>query len=317
MLRRRDFIQKTAVAGSILSLASVLAASHNNVPSDDLETHIFSKHLQFLNYQEMAKAAKEIGFDGVELTVRPGGHVLPERVEEDLPKAVAAVREQGLKADMIVTAITKSNALARNILETAAGLGIKAYRLGYYRYPKEVSISDGLAIAKDQFHKLSKLNKELGILGHYQNHAGGVIGASIWEIWQMLEATDESAMGCQYDIRHAMVEGGFGWPNGLRLIKPRITCLVAKDYRWEMEDGKWKLINTPLGEGMIDFVSYFKKIQEYGIQVPITVHYEYPMGGAEHGNAKLHGRSQEQVFDAMRKDLVKLKRFWEEASEKK
>ena len=123
MLRRRDFIQKTAVAGSILSLASVLAASHNNVPSDDLETHIFSKHLQFLNYQEMAKAAKEIGFDGVELTVRPGGHVLPERVEEDLPKAVAAVREQGLKADMIVTAITKSNALARNILETAAGLG--------------------------------------------------------------------------------------------------------------------------------------------------------------------------------------------------
>jgi hypothetical protein len=33
----------------------------------------------------MAKAATEIGFDGVDLTVRPKGHVLPDNVEKDLP----------------------------------------------------------------------------------------------------------------------------------------------------------------------------------------------------------------------------------------
>jgi len=194
MLKRRDFIQKTALATSVFPFASSLAASNNNAPSDELEIHIFSKHLEFLDYKAMAMAAKQMGFDGVELTVRPGGHVLPERAEEDLPKAVMAVKEQGLKADMIVTAITEPNALARRVLETAAGLGIKAYRLGYYRYAKEVSIPDGLAIGKDQFHKLSKLNKSLGILGHYQNHAGGLIGAAIWEIWQMLEYTEPDTM---------------------------------------------------------------------------------------------------------------------------
>ena len=52
----------------------------------------------------MAAVAKEIGFDGVELTVRPKGHVLPENARRDLPKAVAAIKEHGLTStNMMVT----------------------------------------------------------------------------------------------------------------------------------------------------------------------------------------------------------------------
>ena len=313
MLKRREFIQKTAMAGSLLPFAPAMGKLGSDFSQENLEIHVFSKHLEFLDYDAAAQAAKEIGFDGVELTVRPGGHILPENVERDLPKAVEAVKKVGLKTDLIVTAITEVNSLSKSILETAAGLGIKAYRLGYYRYPNELPIPDGLAIGKDKFQKLAKFNESLGLLGHYQNHAGGLVGASIWEIWQLLEMTDDNSMGCQYDIRHAMVEGGHGWPIGLRLIRPRITCLVAKDYRWERDGGKWRLVNTPLGEGMVDFVSYFKKIKEYGIHVPITVHYEYDMGGAEHGDAELIGWTKEQVFEAMKRDLDKLKKFWREA----
>ena len=47
---------------------------------EPLKIHIFSKHLQFLIYKDMAEAAAEMGFDGIDLTVRPNGHVLPERV---------------------------------------------------------------------------------------------------------------------------------------------------------------------------------------------------------------------------------------------
>jgi sugar phosphate isomerase/epimerase len=48
---------------------------------------IFSKHLEFLEGEELAKGAKEIGFDGIDLAVRKGGHVEPERVRQDLPGA--------------------------------------------------------------------------------------------------------------------------------------------------------------------------------------------------------------------------------------
>ena len=48
--------------------------------SEAFKISIFSKHLQWLDYNGMAKVLSEIGFEGTDLTVRPGGHVLPERV---------------------------------------------------------------------------------------------------------------------------------------------------------------------------------------------------------------------------------------------
>ena len=67
---------------------------------------MFTKHLQEFPVAEAAKRVKALGFDGLDLTVRPGGHVVPERVGVELPKAVAAARAEGLGVPMISTAIT-------------------------------------------------------------------------------------------------------------------------------------------------------------------------------------------------------------------
>jgi len=52
-------------------------AEHQNGP-EAFKISIFSKHLQWLDYKEMANVLSEVGFDGADLTVRPGGHVLPD-----------------------------------------------------------------------------------------------------------------------------------------------------------------------------------------------------------------------------------------------
>ena len=52
---------------------------------------------------------------------------------------------------------------------------------------------------------------------------------------------DPQYLGCQYDIRHAVVEGGYSWENGLRLIQPQINSLVLKDFVWKQVEGKWKV----------------------------------------------------------------------------
>jgi hypothetical protein len=96
---------------------------------------VFSKCLQWLDYPGMAGITAEAGFDGVDLTVRAGGHVLPERVEEDLPKAVEAATKAGIHVRMIVTDITDPrNPRTERVLGTAARLGVRHYRLGIYRY---------------------------------------------------------------------------------------------------------------------------------------------------------------------------------------
>ena len=43
----------------------------------------FIKFIQQLPYKELAETVAELGFDGIEATVRDGGQVLPERVEEE------------------------------------------------------------------------------------------------------------------------------------------------------------------------------------------------------------------------------------------
>ena len=96
-MNRRDFTKTMAVAGAGLAAQnfnpSLLAKQPGT--ADRLEVHLFSKHLQFLDYKDMAEAAAEMGFDGLDLSVRPKGHVLPERAEEDLPKAVEAMKAAG------------------------------------------------------------------------------------------------------------------------------------------------------------------------------------------------------------------------------
>ncbi|MBX2817633.1 MAG: sugar phosphate isomerase/epimerase [Saprospiraceae bacterium] len=309
---RRTFLQTSSGA----ALASCMPlASQKDERDDRLETHIFSKHLQFLPYEEMAVKASEIGFDGVELTVRPKGHVEPAEVRENLPRAVAAVRKAGLKATMVASDVNNVSAEHNSaVLESLVAEGIKTYRMRYYRYPKTGDILPSVLDFRSQAEELVRYNEENGLQAVYQNHAGPYFGSSMWEIRQMCEGFDPAYIGCQYDLRHATVEGGLSWQKELRVILPYINGLVIKDFVWEkQQDGQWKVQNVPLGEGMADFNTFFGILKANDIKVPISLHLEYPLHGANHGDRDLTLAQQEDVYAAMRRDLEKLHMLWAEA----
>src|SRR5687768_7815722 len=102
-LSRRRFIQAAAGAalGADLSAvglpkveASAKAAGLGLAPFDSLtlaqgvgfngQLCFFSKHLPRMNGRELGQSLKALGFQGVDLTVRPGGHVDPKRVTIEL-----------------------------------------------------------------------------------------------------------------------------------------------------------------------------------------------------------------------------------------
>src|SRR5260370_35725779 len=80
-----------AAGATLLSQARSNAADEKHSKSK-LKVAIFSKHLQFLAGEDLAKAAAEIGFDGIDLTVRKGGHVEADRVRKKLPRLVTCIR---------------------------------------------------------------------------------------------------------------------------------------------------------------------------------------------------------------------------------
>ena len=320
MRSRREFMKTSLLAGSLMPFLGAYAKANGrsgSIDANKLEVHVFSKHLQFLNYDDMAEVAAEIGFDGVDLTVRPKGHVLPERVESDLPKAVAALRKAKLSHAMMTTAIQDAgNSTDKKVVETAAKQGIKFYRMNWFAYPRDKSIPEAIGQFQQTIKDLSALNKKFGIVGAYQNHSGTRAGASIWELWDMVQKADKQYMGVQYDIRHAVVEGGLSWQNGLRLIQPDIKFLAMKDFVWKQVNGKYVVTDVPLGEGMVDFQTYFSLLKGYNVNVPVSLHFEYPLGGAEHGESKITV-DKKVVFDAMRRDLQWLHQTWQSAEPKK
>ncbi len=312
---RRTFIKKTVMAAGILPLSTASFPNMLNHDIDDkLHISIFSKHLQFLNYQNMAKAAADIGFDGVDLTVRPKGHVIPERVEQDLPKAIEAIGDAGFEPLMMTTAVDDAtDPVDQTLLRTAAQLGIKYYRMNWFRYPEDVTIPEALTGFQKQLKALGNLNSDLGLVGCYQNHAGAAYaGASIHELYDMVKQSLIQSMGVQYDIRHATVEGGKSWETGLRLVQQRIKTIALKDFRWEKKDGVWDAINVPMGEGMVNFKKYFGLLKKYQINVPVSLHFEYPLGDAEHGAREI-SIDPDQVYSAMHRDLEYVHRIYAEA----
>lgn len=296
---RRNFIKKTVVAGLGLPVMSS-SVFENSVKPDSSKkcpVCIFSKHLQFLDYDDMADTVLEAGLDGVDLGVRIGSHVEPDRVEEDLPRAVEAIKKRDLVVPMMVTRISDpEDPETERILKTAGQLDIRIYRMDYYRYDDSLGMESTIEQLKPMVRGLARINEKYRIHGAYQNHSGNYLGAPVWDIWLLLKDLNPEWIGCQYDIRHATVEGTNSWPFGLRLLKPYIKCIVFKDSKWEKVNGKWTAVNVPLGEGMVDTDKFLQYLKEFNFSGPISLHLEYPM--FDHSDRSLN-------FEQKRKSALK------------
>src|SRR5258708_12166896 len=130
-----------------MALARSQAATSSSQPTLCLS----SKPLPKVNYAELAATIKQMGFDGVDLTVRPEGHVLPERAAEDLPRAVETIRAQSLAVAMITTGLTSpSDLAARPTLATAGRLGVPFFKLGYWHSPDRPPIESPIPQLRHQ-----------------------------------------------------------------------------------------------------------------------------------------------------------------------
>lgn len=325
-MTRKEFISSSALSAAGISLSlnalgsdavnnnefSQADSSRNSKDGTGMKICVFSKQLQWLNYTDMASHVAEMGFDGIDLTVRNNGHVLPERVAEDLPKAAEAAKKAGIEISMISTDIRDVNeTYTGKILTTAASLGIRRYRVAGLNYSKDLDIMANLDLIKAKFTRLAEMNKKLGLYGYYLNHSGEGFGSSIWDLWLTLKDIDPKYMGSQFDINHSTIAGAFSWPVDLQLIQKYVQTTVIRDFMWDKNKNVLEAKQVPLGEGLVNFKKYFELVKKYDISGPICLMCDYDIAGAQHGATKLTG-SPDIVFNAMRKDLGFIKQILKE-----
>lgn len=294
---RRDFL---VAAGC--SLASASFAGTTAIAADSPSKNsicVFTKPFNSLTFDELADRIAELGFDGIEAPIRKGGHIEPEAVPDELPKLVEALRKRNLEITVMTSDINDPNdPLTEKVLKTASKLGIRRYRMKYFKYDFDQPILKQINEWRPQIEDLAALNRELKVTALYQNHAGrNYLGAPLWDLSKLLQGISVDEIGVAYDIRHATAEGGMSWPVTYHMIRPHIDTVYVKDFVWN--DGV-RPVNVPLGEGRIDD-DFFKLLRKSDFNGPISLHEEY-----------LDHRKPELVPDhlsAIKRDFAVLKKM--------
>ena len=275
-----------------------------------LKVSVFSKHLQFVQGEGLADAAAGLGFDGVDITLRKGGHVEPAGVARDLPPLVAAIRKQGLEVPMVTTDIADADTpFAQDILQACAALGIRNYRFGAFKWDADKPYEAQLQAMKPRLAKLAALNARYQMCAMYHTHSGaGVVGASIWDLWYLMRDLDPRAVGVNFDVSHAVIEGGLGgWIDSLKITGDHLRGIAVKDFAWEKDSkGAWQAQWKPIGEGMVKLPEFFGMVAQTPFDGPLQVHFEYPLGGAENG-ARTLTVPKADVLAAMKQDLARVR----------
>jgi sugar phosphate isomerase/epimerase len=274
-LTRRGFLQSAAAGAAALAFAQE-AKSPWKVGG-------FTKVLQDLSYEKTAQAAVDVGWDGIECPVRAKGHVLPEKVEEDLPRMIEALKAKNLEILVLATDIRAADEpLTEKVLRASAKAGIRLYRLGPMRYKDGIPIPKQIEEFRAKLKDLAALNKEIGVTGLIQNHSGnGYVGAAMWDIHEMIKDLDPRQMGVHFDIGHATVESGLSWPTAFGLIKDRVGAVIVKDFYWKHTPGESaKTVWVPIGQGSVS-PKFFGMLKASGFRGPITMQFEYPWEGGD------------------------------------
>jgi L-ribulose-5-phosphate 3-epimerase len=307
---RRKFLQVSSTVAAVTNAALPAMGNSAAPPSNSFRgiVCLFSKPVPQMNWRELAQAAKKVGFGGIDLTVRTGGHVMPETVKQDLPKAVEAIRGEGLEVPMITTELQAADDVAAlAILSTAGQLSIPFLKPGYYHY-KFVDIRKELEEAGNKFRGLVEVAEKYRVQVGYHNHAG-YIGAPVWDMSRVIDTLSPTWSGYYFDLQHATGEGGIaGWKIDALLAMPRIKMLAVKDMYWEKTSNGWSDTNCPLGQGMCHYEEFLKLAASGGFHGPISLHLEYEIPGVSTREGIALSRNKaDNVMAAAKRDLDYLK----------
>ncbi|MEM8734938.1 MAG: TIM barrel protein [Planctomycetota bacterium] len=293
MQRRHFFKASGAGVGAAIALRST-GGSAALPPAAEPPICVFTKHVQRLSFDELAKRLQSIGVQGVEATLRKGGQIAPQALRDQLPRYVDALSKYQQSILIAASDVNEAGDETERYLKELAKAQVPFFRMKYYRYNFEKPILPQLDQFASDATKLADLCREIGITALYQNHAGrNYCGAALWDLEKVLSEVDPDALGVAVDIRHTSLELSQSYEAGFRMIKPRMRATYVKDFDWF--EGKAQ--NVPLGEGRSK--PLFELIQKTGFVGPLSLHMEY----TDHRDAS----TTEASWDAIAKDAATLK----------
>ncbi len=286
-LNRRQFLTRSGVSvGALLATHMPTALSAETVAFEPTIC-AFTESFQDRPIPEVCRLYREMGLDGLDLTVRPGGHITPEDAPRLLPNAAHAAKDHGVSISMLTTGITEVNAVNERLVATAGEQGIRRIKLGYFPYGKFGTLRQQLDDIRHQLDDISQMTHKHGVLTCVHIHSGETIPSHGTQLYLLLKDMPPDMIGAYVDPMHMTIEGGQGgWKQGLDLLAPWIRISSIKNFQWRGvnadESGQHRLrpVKVPITDGQADLRAFLATLKSLGKGEVLTLHSEYKGGNS-------------------------------------
>ncbi|HLV79175.1 MAG TPA: sugar phosphate isomerase/epimerase family protein [Chthonomonadaceae bacterium] len=232
---------------------------------------VFTKPWKTLLLPELASKVSRMGFDGVELPVRPGFQVTPEHVGRDLPVAVKMLADHGLKIESVAGPTDEPTMAA------CAELGIPIIRICVGIEPEGYMATE-VALQRE-YDALVPLLAKYGVTLGIQNHCGQSVSNAMG-LRHLIEKYDPKQVAAVWDAAHNALDGEE--PELAVDIVWSLLCMVnLKNAFWQRANGPeaevaaWQPYWTSGRQGLASWprVAAELKRREYKGVVCLTAEY--------------------------------------------
>lgn len=221
---------------------------------------LFSGSVQGLEYSELPLIAKQLGFNGVDLTVRPGGHVEPRLSNVDLVRAIEEVRGPGLEVPVITTALTTPyDPTVLPVVAIAGHTQVDLFIAGFFRTPNPNYLRD--------IAGLITIGSRYGMACALHNYMSDDLGETSWDPVELIAGFPPKWASLYFDPIHAREN----WEAELKRFLPRLRAVALKDF--QMVQGQAK--PCPLGQGIVDWPKFFSILAEAKYYGPLSLRMDY------------------------------------------
>jgi sugar phosphate isomerase/epimerase len=270
---------------------------------------LFTDNLADLDIRETCRSAKKAGFDGLDLTLRPGGHVLPENAERGLAAAHEIADQEGVSIPMVSTGITSADDPFAEKVIAAAHFRIRSFKLGYLRYQPFGSLAKQLDEARRKLESVLALTRRYHVRPCLHAHSGPILSNGPL-LYLLLKDFSPEDIGAYVDPMHMSVEGAnSGWEMALDLVAPWIALVGVKNYTFVATERdafgqqRFQIKYAPLADGIAPLPQFFQRLKQIGYDGIVSLHSEYK------GASSFRRLTTPELLDQSATDLRYLKQL--------
>ena len=233
---------------------------------------VFTKYWKTLPLADLGALVASMGFDGVELPVRPGFQVEPENVAKHLPEAARILADHGVKIGTIAGPTDEATLAAC----AAAGVPIIRICVGIDSDLGYMGTMDSL---RREYDALVPLLDRYGVAIGVQNHCDRNVGSAMG-IRYLIEKYDPKHFCAVLDQAHCGLDGERA-EMAVDIVWSHLRVVNLKSAFWRRTNGpeapvaEWKHYWTTGRHGMAEWPVVAAELQRRAFRGDVCLTAEY------------------------------------------